>query len=94
MAKSDRTADTQFGALPYRIGAAGVEVMLITSRETKRWVIPKGWPMPGKKPHQVAAIEARQEAGVTGVMAKKPIGCWRLPLCQEPSGRQSAPRVC
>jgi 8-oxo-dGTP pyrophosphatase MutT (NUDIX family) len=76
MAKSDRSADTQSGALPYRVGAAGVEVMLITSRETKRWVIPKGWPMPGKKPHQVAAIEARQEAGVTGVVAKKSIGVY------------------
>jgi hypothetical protein len=42
MAKSDRTTDTQYGALPYRISTHGVEVMLITSRETKRWVIPKG----------------------------------------------------
>jgi len=76
MAKSDRTTDTQYGALPYRITAHGVEVMLITSRETKRWVIPKGWPMAGKKPHQVAAVEARQEAGVKGVVGKKPIGAY------------------
>jgi 8-oxo-dGTP pyrophosphatase MutT (NUDIX family) len=76
MAKSDRTTDTQYGAFPYRITAQGVEVMLITSRETKRWVIPKGWPMAGKKPHQVAAVEAHQEAGVKGVVAKKPIGAY------------------
>ncbi len=50
--------------------------MLITSRETKRWIIPKGWPMLGKKPHQVAAAEAYQEAGIKGVIGKKPIGTY------------------
>lgn len=76
MAKSDREADTQYGALPYRVGRHGIEVMLITSRETRRWVIPKGWPLLGKKPHRVAAIEAFQEAGVKGVVKKKPIGAY------------------
>jgi len=71
MAKSDRTSDTQYGALPWRHGPHGLEIMLITSRETKRWVIPKGWPMVGKKPHRVAEIEAFQEAGVKGIIAKK-----------------------
>jgi hypothetical protein len=42
MSKSDRSTDTQYGALPYRVGVQGLEIMLITSRETKRWVIPKG----------------------------------------------------
>lgn len=65
----------QFAALPYRLADRGdVEVLLITSRETRRWVIPKGWPMKGKKPHQAAAIEARQEAGVTGEIEKMPLG--------------------
>jgi ADP-ribose pyrophosphatase YjhB (NUDIX family) len=76
MAKSDRATDTQYGALPFRVGRDGVEVMLITSRETKRWVIPKGWPMAGKKPHRVAEIEAFQEAGVKGVISKKPAGVY------------------
>jgi hypothetical protein len=76
MPKSDRTTDTQYGALPYRVGTYGVEIMLITSRETKRWVIPKGWPIAGKKPHQVAAIEAHQEAGVKGIIGKEPIGSY------------------
>ena len=75
MAESDR-ADTQYGALPYRLGPHGVEVMLITSRETKRWVIPKGWPMLGKKPRRVAQIEAFQEAGIKGVIGKKPLGVY------------------
>jgi 8-oxo-dGTP pyrophosphatase MutT (NUDIX family) len=76
MPKSDRSPDTQYGALPYRVGPYGMEVMLITSRETKRWVIPKGWPMMSKKPHQVAAVEAYQEAGVKGIVGKKPIGAY------------------
>jgi len=76
MAKSDRATDTQYGALPFRVGRDGVEVMLITSRETKRWVIPKGWPIAGKKPHRVAEIEAFQEAGVKGVISKKPAGVY------------------
>ncbi len=50
--------------------------MLITSRETGRWVIPKGWPIQDRKAHQVAAIEARQEAGIKGVIDKKPIGTY------------------
>ncbi len=83
MAKSDRTADTQFAALPYRFEKGELEVMLITSRGRGRWVIPKGWPMLGRKPHQAAEIEAFQEAGVKGKIDKKPIGTYayskRLP---------------
>lgn len=76
MAVSDRTSDTQYGALPYRLSAGGPEIMLITSRDTKRWIIPKGWPMIGKKPHKVAEIEAFQEAGVKGIIGKKSIGVY------------------
>ncbi len=79
MTKSDRTGDIQFGALPYRYERNGLEIMLITSRETKRWIIPKGWPMPDRKPHQVAAAEAYQEAGIKGVIGKKPIGSYPYP---------------
>jgi 8-oxo-dGTP pyrophosphatase MutT (NUDIX family) len=47
----------------------------ITSRETQRWVIPKGWAMPGKDPHQAAAQEAWEEAGVKKAhIGKKSIG--------------------
>ncbi|MCB8879928.1 NUDIX hydrolase [Acidisoma cellulosilytica] len=83
MAKSDRTTDTQFAALPYRLEKGELEVMLITSRGRGRWVIPKGWPMIGRKPHEAAEIEAFQEAGVKGKVEKKPIGTYayskRLP---------------
>jgi 8-oxo-dGTP pyrophosphatase MutT (NUDIX family) len=59
-------AKLQYGALCWRDGVAGVEVLLITSRDTGRWVIPKGWPMPGLAPEAAAAQEAWEEAGVNG----------------------------
>jgi 8-oxo-dGTP pyrophosphatase MutT (NUDIX family) len=68
----------QFAALPFRIGEDGKpRVMLLTSRETRRWVIPKGWPMPGRTPREVAAQEAFEEAGLLGtVVGKHPVGCY------------------
>jgi 8-oxo-dGTP pyrophosphatase MutT (NUDIX family) len=78
MAKNKAKGDTQYAALPWRIGAGGKhEVMLLTSRETRRWVIPKGWPMKGKKPAQAAAREAYEEAGLIGeIVGKRPIGSY------------------
>jgi 8-oxo-dGTP pyrophosphatase MutT (NUDIX family) len=65
----------QYAALPYRWdGRSAVEVLLITSRETGRWIIPKGWPLKGKRPHRTAAREAQEEAGVTGKINRRPIG--------------------
>lgn len=57
---------TQFAALCYRIKNNKVQVLLVTSRGTKRWIVPKGWPMHGKTPAASAAQEAWEEAGVTG----------------------------
>lgn len=68
----------QVAALPFRkTDVDGVEVLLLTSRETQRFVIPKGWRMKSKKPWQAAAIEARQEAGVKGIVSSKPVGRYR-----------------
>ena len=54
----------QVGALCYRITAKGrVKVLLVTSRRTRRWIIPKGWPMEGKSAAQAAGVEAWEEAG-------------------------------
>lgn len=49
-------------------------IMLITSRESRRWVIPKGWPMKGRKPYEAAAREAYEEAGLIGSIGKRPLG--------------------
>ena len=67
----------QVAALPVRIDAAGrTRVLLITSRETQRMIVPKGWPMKGHKDYRAAAIEAQEEAGVIGRVAKKPVGSY------------------
>jgi len=53
----------QYGALPYRFTKSGArEILLVTTRQTKRWVIPKGWPIKGLKPAKSAAREAYEEA--------------------------------
>jgi 8-oxo-dGTP pyrophosphatase MutT (NUDIX family) len=55
-------------------GKSRTEVMLVTSRETHRWIIPKGWPQKGKAPHDSAAGEAFEEAGVVGAIGKRSVG--------------------
>jgi len=71
-----RPKRVQFAALCYRRHAAGdgMEILLLTSRDTGRWVIPKGWPMGNKPAHVVAGTEAREEAGVTGIVEHDPLG--------------------
>jgi 8-oxo-dGTP pyrophosphatase MutT (NUDIX family) len=64
----------QYAALPWRLVAEGVEILLASSRDTRRWVIPKGWPMKRREPYMTAAIEAREEAGLTGKIEKTKIG--------------------
>jgi len=67
----------QVAALPWRRGADGIEILLVTSRETRRWVTPKGGRMAGKTDAQSAAMEAFEEAGVEGVITEVPIGTFR-----------------
>jgi 8-oxo-dGTP pyrophosphatase MutT (NUDIX family) len=70
MAKRKTRDSTQFAALPCRTAEDGSrQVMLVTSRETRRWVIPKGWPIKGLKPLKVAVREAYEEAGLVGRIA-------------------------
>jgi 8-oxo-dGTP pyrophosphatase MutT (NUDIX family) len=57
----------QVGALPVRRGPDGaLNVLLVTTLQTQRWIIPKGWPWPGREDWAAAAAEAREEAGVLG----------------------------
>lgn len=57
---------TQFAALCYRVRRGKVQVLLVTSRGSKRWIVPKGWPMDSKTPAASALQEAWEEAGVIG----------------------------
>src|SRR4029077_17032681 len=75
MSKSAEAKRVQYAALPVRqTGRSRTEVMLVTSRETRRWIIPKGWPHKGKAPHPSAVREAFEEAGVVGRVARHPVG--------------------
>ncbi len=68
----------QVAALPYRWSAAGeLEILVMTSRETQRVIIPKGWPMKNRKDWKSAQIEARQEVGVVGEIGRKRLGQYR-----------------
>ena len=67
----------QVAAVPVRRDADGrIEILLITSNTTQRFIVPKGWPMKGKSGRKAATVEAREEAGVVGVALKKPIGTY------------------
>ncbi|NOX74368.1 MAG: NUDIX hydrolase [Alphaproteobacteria bacterium] len=69
---------TQYAALCYRARKGRkVEILLVTSRKTGRWIPPKGWPMKGKSPEKAAAQEAFEEAGVKGQVYDFALGRYR-----------------
>ena len=68
----------QTAAMPIRWDAEGrLRVLMITSRDTGRWVMPKGWLMNGRKPWHAAEIEAMEEAGAVGAISDEPLGTYR-----------------
>lgn len=75
--RTERAERRQVAALPWRRTADGVEVLLVTSRETRRWVTPKGGRMPGKTDAEAALQEALEEAGVEGAIGTEPLGAFR-----------------
>jgi 8-oxo-dGTP pyrophosphatase MutT (NUDIX family) len=66
----------QVAALPYRLGGAGCEVVLVTSRGRGRWILPKGWPIKGLGDHEAAGIEALEEAGLVGRPGRRSVGSY------------------
>jgi 8-oxo-dGTP pyrophosphatase MutT (NUDIX family) len=76
--KKGKASRLQYAALPYRRRPNAIfEVMLITSRDTGRWVIPKGWLGTGLAGLESAEREAREEGGLVGRMGERPIGHYR-----------------
>jgi 8-oxo-dGTP pyrophosphatase MutT (NUDIX family) len=67
----------QYAALPVRHVDGRPEVLLITSRDTGRWIVPKGWPEKGMAPCEVAEMEAFEEAGIRGTVAQAPVASYR-----------------
>ncbi|WP_299767887.1 NUDIX hydrolase [uncultured Tateyamaria sp.] len=67
----------QIAALPLRWDRKNrLRVLMVTSRDRGRWIMPKGWTMDGKKPWQAAKIEALEEAGAVGFVSDQPIGSY------------------
>ena len=64
----------QIAALCWRKKRGQIEVLLITSRDTGRWVLPKGWPMDARTAPEAAAVEAWEEAGVRGAISDQNLG--------------------
>ena len=77
MAKAKRGPRRQYAALPWRQEGEGLQVLLITSRETRRWVLPKGWRKKGEPPTITAAREALEETGAGGRVHEAPLGEYR-----------------
>lgn len=85
-AGGSKSPATQYAALPWRDAEDVREVLLVTSRETRRWVIPKGWPMKRLAPWAAAAAEAFEEAGVRGEAEPLQFGAYRYDKVRK-SGR-------
>ena len=66
----------QVAALCWRRSAKGLRILLITSRDTGRWVIPKGWPMRNRTEAEAAAREAYEEAGLRGKVSSRSLGVY------------------
>ena len=81
---------TQFGALVYRVKKDKVQILMITTRRTKSWSIPKGWPMCGKTPSEAAAQEAWEEAGIKGVAHDQPAGFYTYSKIIETRGGEKS----
>ncbi|MEM7026273.1 MAG: NUDIX hydrolase, partial [Pseudomonadota bacterium] len=67
----------QSAVIPYRQGRDGLEVLLVTSRKGKRWVLPKGVIEPGLSAVASAAKEAMEEAGIRGAIDDEPLGTYK-----------------
>ncbi|HLK23421.1 MAG TPA: NUDIX hydrolase [Caulobacteraceae bacterium] len=75
--KAAKSVGIQYAALPYRVEGGRIRILLITSRRSRRWVIPKGWPIGGLAPPEAAAAEAAEEAGLIGRVEPQPLGSYR-----------------
>jgi 8-oxo-dGTP pyrophosphatase MutT (NUDIX family) len=87
--KNTSTVRIQYGALPYRFTPYGaLEILVLTTRQTRRWIIPKGWPIRNLKPVRSAAREAFEEAGVRGRIGAKPIGVFSYTKALDETGTE------
>lgn len=83
-AASKNDVRSQFAALCYRSKGDRIEVLLVTSRRTGRWIVPKGWPEDGMTPANCALKEAWEEAGVIGKAQDQCLGLFSYSKLIEP----------
>lgn len=88
-AAKSRATFRQIAVLPWRRqGDGALAVLLVTSRERRRWILPKGWPIKGMTDAEAAETEAMEEAGLVGRVDRKPLGRFmyekRFPKKTEP----------
>lgn len=77
LTKPRRVEQRQAGAIPYAVVEGRAVFLLVTSRRTGRWILPKGSLEKDLAPHELAAKEAWEEAGVVGTVDREPIGVYR-----------------
>ena len=63
--------------MPWRKHNGALQFLLITTRTTQRWIVPKGWPLRNLSPSECAAREALEEAGVVGEIGPKSLGAFQ-----------------
>lgn len=74
----DCAIHTQYAALCYRVTNGKPRILLVTSRGSGRWILPKGRPIPGQTGPNIALTEAWEEAGVTGEVHEGSLGPYRF----------------
>jgi 8-oxo-dGTP pyrophosphatase MutT (NUDIX family) len=80
----------QYGALPYRFTPmAALEILIVTTRQSRRWIVPKGWPIKRLTPSKSAAREAFEEAGVRGKIGARSIGNFRYKKTADENGAEA-----
>lgn len=89
---ASQSPSVQYAALPWRVTRGTLEILLITTLSTKRWIVPKGWPLKNLSPPDCAAHEALEEAGVEGEIAAEPIGAFDYTK-QRKNGEKTLVRV-
>jgi len=77
MGKFASMARTQLAVIPFIMHQGQPLILMVTSRETRRWIVPKGWQEKKVRDRDQARREAFEEAGVIGVISDKPIGGYR-----------------
>tara|TARA_R110002167_G_scaffold60368_14_gene170602 strand:+ start:260 stop:703 length:444 start_codon:yes stop_codon:yes gene_type:complete len=86
-ARKDTGPAVQSGVLAYRQRGEKLQILLITSRDTGRWVMPKGNVARGLTPRRSAGKEAFEEAGITGVIARRALGHYYYRKSEQKGGR-------